>query len=257
MTRKKTRISGEEFVGKILNGERDFSNIYLEKNFDLNGNDAFTELQEYLRSPGYNSDLELRGATLIGLKANGIYLPYLNAPFAKIYHSQFSGAHLPKTNLCGSVLTGSNFNFAKLWNADLSKTRLERTQFKEAELNEANLAEAVCRGTNFRKAELVGVNLTKSRLISGDFSYADLRDADLSEAYIYVIHSTDRRTLFKETDLTGVKGLESVFIGKKEDLGQARIDRKEIKLTMVPDLYNGKETGVYHVRYNFIGGERK
>ena len=44
-----TQVSGKEFVGKILQGERDFSGISLEPQFDLGHYEGFEEMQAYLK----------------------------------------------------------------------------------------------------------------------------------------------------------------------------------------------------------------
>ena len=49
MEKKLTFMKGEEFVQKILSGERDFSNIKLEQDFNLCGYEKFEEMQKYLK----------------------------------------------------------------------------------------------------------------------------------------------------------------------------------------------------------------
>ena len=48
MAAQLTSMKGEEFAGKILAGERDFSRIELEGYFDLAGYGRFNEMQNYL-----------------------------------------------------------------------------------------------------------------------------------------------------------------------------------------------------------------
>ena len=42
-------MTGEEFVRKLLNGERDFLGIKLEEYFDLSGCESFNDLNKYLK----------------------------------------------------------------------------------------------------------------------------------------------------------------------------------------------------------------
>ena len=100
-------------------------------------------------------------------------------------------------------LNGVNLSEAHLLAAHLSMARLSRANldsadFLEADLSYADLSHAELAGTRLRKANLRKTNLFKARLDRVDLAEADLRDAKTSF------------TVFADTDLSEVKGLETL-----------------------------------------------
>ena len=66
------KVSGEEFIAKLLSGERDFSNIYLEENFDLSKHRAFQELRIYLKTQDLQkTTINISNSQFRYLKARG------------------------------------------------------------------------------------------------------------------------------------------------------------------------------------------
>ena len=115
MVTRPTYIKGEEFVRKILAGERDFSGITLEKFFDLAGHEGFGDMQEYLRKTDLQtSPLILDDSELQYIKARGLYLPFVRGKEANL-----RGADLRGANLCGAHLGGAYLCGAHLGMADL------------------------------------------------------------------------------------------------------------------------------------------
>lgn len=120
-----TKISGPEFVERILKGERDFSGMNLD-NFDAK---KYSELRKYLpQNIKRASPLIFIRSSLSNVNFSGLYLPYTIAVDA-----DFSYA-----NLSGSLLDHSNFSRAILSNADLSNCSAEWTKFFNANITEAN-----------------------------------------------------------------------------------------------------------------------
>ncbi|MEK6953311.1 MAG: hypothetical protein AABX29_09960, partial [Nanoarchaeota archaeon] len=73
-----TKVSGEEFVVKLLNGERNFSKISLEEKFDLNRHGAFQELKIYLKSQDLQkTPVDFSNSQFRYVKAIGLYLPFI------------------------------------------------------------------------------------------------------------------------------------------------------------------------------------
>lgn len=117
---KLTPMRGEEFVKRILDGEREFSNIELEKGFNLSGYEGFNELQNYLK----NYDLRenpviINNSDFSYVRADGLYLPYvqgIRAKFEKAYlrEADLLGASLMKAYLKGAYLLGANLKGAYL-----------------------------------------------------------------------------------------------------------------------------------------------
>ena len=102
--RKVIPMTGNEFVERLLKGERDFSGIRLEDWFNLTGHEKFPKLQDHLlRSKLWNEPIILDAADLRYLQAGGIYWPFLRAEFA-----DFRGANLEKSNLFRAKLGHAN-----------------------------------------------------------------------------------------------------------------------------------------------------
>ncbi len=162
MVEKLFAMEGTEFVQKILSGERDFSKIDLERGFDLCGYSGFQELQEYLR----NSDLEknpinLKGAKLRHLDADGLYLPFLQANGANLKHAALMGA-----NLESSDFEKADLRYVRFARANLANSNLKGADLRLADLNLASLIRTVLTGTNFEAADLEYANM----------QHADLKD---------------------------------------------------------------------------------
>jgi uncharacterized protein YjbI with pentapeptide repeats len=103
-------MKGEEFIKKILAGERDFSGIKLEEGFDLSGHESYAELQGYLRKAQESfkeSPIILDNSELRHIKANELYLPFVrgreaNLKEADLREAYLEGANLKKANLKGA-----------------------------------------------------------------------------------------------------------------------------------------------------------
>jgi len=188
MAKKLTFMKGEEFVQKILSGERDFSNIELEQDFNLCGYEGFDELQSYLK----DADLEekpliVENSKFRQLDADGIYLPFLKANNASFKHAAFMEA-----NLKGSQFENTNFRYARLAKANMMDSNLKNADLQLADLNlaslintvlsEANFSGADLQYTNMQKADMKGIkNLGLARFVeTANFQFADLTEKEKS-----------------------------------------------------------------------------
>ena len=168
-------MKGDEFVKKILNGERDFSYIKLEEGFDFNKYKGFKYMQQYLKNKylqGY--PIIINFSDFSGIKAQELHLPYLKGEKAS-----FRRAKLDYADFSYSSLKCANFEKASLIGAWFLNANLEGVNFERAYLIGALLHRA-----NLRKAKLMLTNLGKASICEADLKEADLEYASLLEAII-------------------------------------------------------------------------
>ena len=87
------KMSGDEFVTKLLAGERDFRRIKLEYGDKIIG-DQYRVLRDYL-SKNENDRIE-NPINLIGSDLSGISLSGLNFSYVKAHDVVFSNSHLSR-----------------------------------------------------------------------------------------------------------------------------------------------------------------
>jgi len=96
-------MKGEEFIKKVLEGERDFSGIEFEKGFNLDDCDGFNDLNKYLQVMNFFPDeftpLIINGSRWQGVKARGLHLSYVRGKGADLRWAYFLGADLGGANL--------------------------------------------------------------------------------------------------------------------------------------------------------------
>lgn len=142
-------VRGDEFVSKILAGERDFSQIKLA-DLDVSGHTyhSFLELDEYLKSRDLKKEpIILNNSELSSIKAGGIWLPYLKANGAS-----FKNAYFPHANFRCGEFPRASFYRANLEGANLEACDLYNVYFKETVFYGTQLA-----GARFKFADLAGV----------------------------------------------------------------------------------------------------
>ena len=179
-------IKGDEFVKKILSGERDFSGIELEEGFDLCGREGFDELQRHLKASNLKEDpINIEGSKLRHLDADGLYFPFVRANGVNLKHAALMGA-----NLENAQLEKSDLRYAKLCVAKLNNAELKNADLRLADLNLASLIGASLIGTDFeavdleytnmKNADLKGVrNLQWARFLKTvNFQFADITDKE-------------------------------------------------------------------------------
>mgnify|MGYP001617184335 CR=1 FL=1 len=168
----KIRISTEEFLGKILAGERDFSNIELKQGTNLPHSHLYKATRDYLVNLGTE------------LKQNPINLSH--SSFGYVRFGQF---YLPHAIAEGTCFTKSQFWCADLSHGDFRNARfreanLRRTNFKGGNLSKANLYEAELSGAVLIDTNLTGSNIDRANLHETNLSGANLTDTHLKESHL-------------------------------------------------------------------------
>lgn len=158
MVKRLTRITEEEFVKKILVGERDFRNIEV-RNFNLH---PHTETLNYYllhksewshihpndiekRLDGYS--INLSGSRFICVKTGGLYISYVRAVGTNFEDVDFSEAHFWRGNFERSRFEKVNFERADISGVNFRKTKHKETNFEDANIGGANFEGADVRGT--------------------------------------------------------------------------------------------------------------
>jgi hypothetical protein len=197
MTQTYTNMFGPEFIKKVMDGNREFTRIKLPLGTKLSEDPSYPEFIEYLqrkdsesRSIFESRPIYLEGASLVGLVAKGLNLPYLVADGA-----DFSGA-----NLEGATLDHGDFHNANFSKADLRLLKATEACFNNAyfngENNGANLWLANLYNCYFYDANLNNANLRKASFRRCRFRDADFNGADIDE------------TVFSHTRLLDVKNFD-------------------------------------------------
>ena len=173
------QMSGDEFVTKLLAGERDFRRIKLEKGYDVSAHERYKELRHKLCQP--IDDLKENPINLIQADLSYLHAPELNLPYTKA-----AGAKLLCADFHGSTFDEANFSAANL-SANLSYSNLQGTYFRNANLNGANLFAANLVGSfltfaNLSYANLSCANLYEASLGSSNCDGTNFERADLSNA---------------------------------------------------------------------------
>ena len=211
-------MSGNEFVGKILNGERDFSNIRLEKRFNLNKHEGFITLNDYLKSQTNLSSnpIIIDNSDFKGISARELHLPYIsgksvNFRWAKLYKANFECSNFEGAEIRWASLIDANFECANLYNTIFRSTNLRDANLRYANLEKANLSWVNLEGSNLERANLGWANLEGSNLGWANFRQASLIDANLKGAKIY-------KANFEDTILNGTKLEKKYSINKKKKI---------------------------------------
>lgn len=185
---QKIRMSGQEFVRKLLEGERDYADIILEPYFSLSASEHFAAIQAQLRA----ADLEdtpmiLEGADLTGINADNLYMPFVKANRACFKHATLMEAHLEssefeKADFRYARLPQTNMKTCHLRDADLRQTDLNLAELNSSVLTGANVAGANLLFTNFQATDIKGiVNLHLARSVeTANFQFVSLGDKERS-----------------------------------------------------------------------------
>ena len=157
MATQLVNMKGEEFVRKILAGERDFSRIKLEEGFDLAGYEGFSEMLEYLiKTDLQKSPLILDYSELKGIKAKELYLPFVRGEEA-----HFEEADLREAYFEGAYFKGAGFGRADLHGANFCGAYLREAYFCRADLHGSYFEGACFLGANFCRADLEMADLRR------------------------------------------------------------------------------------------------
>ncbi len=156
-----TKMSGDEFVTKLLSGEKDLRHIYVEDWFDLSGHDGFGELNEYFRSEyagrrrladaqckkedtGYCMDggglpmvdhderVDISGSRIMHMNARGLYMPFLIAQGSQLSYSDFSSGILDFSDFFGSAMASVLMRDARIRKCNFSGCYMPMSDFMHA-----------------------------------------------------------------------------------------------------------------------------
>ncbi len=195
MGKKLIKISKQEFIRKILAGEKDLRYVQLPADTDLveldKGKFVVGELGElivYLRESAKAgvfkaNPLMVNGSSFRGVKMMGLELPFLQAEDA-----DFSGAWL-----YGVELYKANFqraNFSQRYNCP--ETCLEDADLSGANVRQSVLANAWTDRIILRNADLRGTDLSYAYLRGADFEGAEMTDANLENAILVGVLNLDK-----------------------------------------------------------------
>src|SRR6476661_4666243 len=141
-----------------------------------------------------------------------------------------SGADLRELDLSGADLSSANLHAANLRGVKCHETKfagadLSGTEFKDASLIFANLERA-----NLSQAGFMFANLFSANLSNANMRETQLRCANLSEANLSGADCTDAlmgSTTLANSDLSTVKGLETVFHSGASEIGISTVFRSK------------------------------
>ncbi len=134
-----TSMNGDEFVRKVLEGERDFRGIALDAFlFDI-----FPEQKEiinYLKNQDLKaSPLLISGSDFSFMVAEEFYAPYTLAENTYFDHARLKGSNWSYANLKGANFEVASLEGADLFEADLRGANLYTSNLLDASLKYANL----------------------------------------------------------------------------------------------------------------------
>jgi hypothetical protein len=161
---------------------------------------------------------------------------------ADLRWADLSEADLHGADLHGANLSEADLRRADLRGADLRGADLRKADLSEADLGEADLSSANLSGANLGEARLIGANLIRASLNEADLSGANLNGAGLSGAHLIGSSLSGANltgaeigyTLFVNTDLSKVLGLESVTHGGPSSIG---IDTIYKSKGQIPEIF--------------------
>jgi len=196
-------MKGDEFVAKLLAGERDFRRIKLEKGYDLSAHENYGGLRSFLVNS--KDDLKENPVKLVGAD-----LSYLTAPDLYLHHTKAAGAVFKHANFSKSTFDYADFSNASLDHTDLQGTYFRTATLEGASLFAANLINSYLTFTNLKFANLSCANLYTALLQGANLCGTDFERADLSEA-----------------DLRGAKNLGAAKLSKAYFL-ETQISRNDL-----------------------------
>lgn len=159
---KRRLISGEELIRKIIEAERNFSQVRLAQGCDLSVLDGYQEMLDYLHAHEgefCTDPVNISLSEFKKVRAPGLYLPYASGKGVS-----FRGADLSGVNFYSADLAGSDFRESELCSGHkpkATKTKkgagdIGRADFNHSDLRGACLYGTTCYQTDFRWADLRG-----------------------------------------------------------------------------------------------------
>lgn len=171
----------DEFIMAVLRGDRDFANMQLEDNFNLNKHPRADELRKYLKEADLeNNPIVLSRARLRGITATNLNLRFLEAEGIDCVGGNFAGSLLDHALLRGSGLQSVDFRGASLEFADLHAAFLHEANCSDAKMRGAYLHGAVLTDATLVSAYLMQAHLDSAYCLRTSFDAADLTQAELT-----------------------------------------------------------------------------
>ncbi len=162
-----TPLRGEEFIRKVLHGDRYFTAVRLEEGFDFTKAEDYSTLRRYLEKNGHRK-LEVTDSEFRYIRAPELMLARLQGERANFEGSylvggEFGNAELEQACFREADLTGADFSGARLTRAVLEKATLADCCLDEADLTEAKLQKARLHRANLNEANLARTDLRNVR----------------------------------------------------------------------------------------------
>ncbi|MSQ24177.1 MAG: pentapeptide repeat-containing protein [Chloroflexi bacterium] len=202
-----TTISVDEFIKKILAGERNLGAIQLAPGSDLAGNRDFAKLNTYLRAQDLrNEPLALEGSDWQGLKAADFFIQFAKLPGVNLKGADLFGADLRRSDLSGANMAGANVSRGvlantRLMNGDLSSANLRYCDIYESNMTDANLRGADLSGARLLNMSLRGADLTGAKMTNCDLYRCDLRGAKGLETVLDLASGNFRASVVTENEI--------------------------------------------------------
>lgn len=173
---ERTKISGEEFVRRILEDERGFTRVTL-KNYNFSEDERFREFYGYLLSQDFQSQP----------------LDFSNSWFENVGFNVTRKHSSTMRKLSFPYLIGNNLWFV---GSNLRYVDFRHSSFREASFREADLQYA-----DFRFCDFYDADFDEARLVNTDFRGAkNLRAArNMERAYFWsTLVTPEERRIFEE-----------------------------------------------------------
>jgi len=223
MTEPLKQMKGEEFVTKLLAGERDFRRIKLEEGFRA-PKDEYSSLITYFNTN--TDDFIENPLNFIGADLSRGYFSGLNFSYAKAQGASFERSEFPGGLFISADLQNANFTQARLTKANFSDATLINANFWDADLSSAYLNKADLTQANFGSAKLNKAILVNSNVYNASFSNTNLSKANLN----YVLNLDHAR------DLSSAHFLETIV--DRKDLPVLKRAIKDRKTLIYADFFD-------------------
>lgn len=198
-------MSIDEFITKLIEGEKDFDNVSLPPNADLTQHPSYERLTveeqndadlyavvnpnnpekcerlevEQVPNRVESEPVYLRDANLDGIIAPQIDLQNVEGEGMRLRNANLRGANLHGAQLEEAKLNGQKGNFARidLGNAYLWDTCLSNANFQEANFTEATLCFTTANRADFRDADFTGADLMRPNFVDAKLEGSNIVQA--------------------------------------------------------------------------------
>lgn len=198
------QMKGDEFVAKLLAGERDFRRIKLEEGYKGPVGDGYSKLNTYFHE-NTNDFIE-----------NPLKL--FNADFSHVFFGGFNFSHAKAREV---KFEKSEFLYCRFKSADLQSANFYGARLVKADFSDAKLISA-----SFLSADLTSAYLLRTDLTQADFESARLREATFAHANVFSARFRDAN-LYK-ADLLFVHNLDQAIGLSSAHFLETKVDRKDL-----------------------------